>query len=422
LGESLNLGGPPIDDGTCADPQRVLSQIASVIDALGNPGPAPGPGPIDPETGEPIPNQGIPVDLPYTTRLCLTSNYTNGVATGQFVDDKFQPILSLGTIDVPDPTRRIYREGTVAGALIPGGAESLVFGTDTNFPEWVIGATLSVGDGLYPVTVYDTPIRIRVSGSLDQTFAINYSLKENIGQLEGTGDGTCGTYSIRRETPAGDSGGDAPGTGPTYVITGEIGGSVYNVGIGAPGGTYMLVDGLANALILPGEHGSVTLTDEPEPLLDVYNATGRVIWKDSYVLVDGNGYFIINTNASDILSAVANIDEPTLHNDFDSWSHHSHNHYDATGDNLGIISDPLSILLDAKLNDTVMFSVQGDRRVAVSIKPSIVEITVISEITGLSIDSDGLKLSYKKRTVWVHDPEIETPEEVFVPVAPCEVP
>ena len=175
---AASLNTPMISPSSCNDAGELARQVASILDALDNPGVPEGP--TDPT-----------FEVPYRTRVCLITDYTDGIATGVYVDEYYQTKPGLPTIAVPDPTRRRAIGGTVE---IVGG---VVVGTGTSFPDWSLNGSLIFQVGgiptVFPVSVYIGPLNISlVDTSINAPAGTSYILRENTGSLEGTGNGTCG--------------------------------------------------------------------------------------------------------------------------------------------------------------------------------------------------------------------------------------
>jgi len=122
---AISLNRPMINPSSCVNVQDLARQVNAVFESLGFPGPPQGP-------DEPA------FDLPYQTRTCLTSHYTDGVATAVYVDEYYRALPGQAILSIFDPTRRRGIGGTVE---IVAGA---VIGSDTTFADWSTNATMTI--------------------------------------------------------------------------------------------------------------------------------------------------------------------------------------------------------------------------------------------------------------------------------------
>jgi hypothetical protein len=353
LAENTKVLGPTaIDASVCTDLHQLAAQVQTALDGL--PVADPGPGP----DGNPY----VPVEPEQSSRICLTSDFTGGVASAVLVDEYYVAIPAKPAITLDDPTREIYHGGTIT--VTPQGGGSSVQGTAA-FPDWSTeGMAITFVDDIlntqqtYTVATWNSATElILTSTTASRAVTESYVLRQATGDLEGTGNGTCGFVNVKTT-----DGGSVVEVSPVFEENNWI--------VGGGGATLTLVTGTADALILPGASGDCTVASETT---SYFNASGQVVWKGSAVLVDSNKTNIISADSATILSANAMMDGPTLITHFDSWEARSHGTFDETGIGGGTLSDPLSLLVGAQDNDRFIFtagSFLGALRFTVVNKPA----------------------------------------------------
>ncbi len=236
----LVLGKRVIGSYNCVTVGELARQTSQVFAALGLPGPAGGTGADGAD--------GIPVELPFQSRVCLTTDYTDGVAQGVYVDENWNPLPSGETIEVPDPTRRWFSAGTIRVDSAPGSGSivnidppdpSIIFPDDWLDGDGLYNADLVIDDTYYKVLARQSDSQlILVKDDLDVPAETPYFLRERIGQYEGLGKNTCGPITTFQGEPTlgeqfptdipGGGGGGGGGGGTSYTA-----GPGIDIGLGA---------------------------------------------------------------------------------------------------------------------------------------------------------------------------------------------
>lgn len=190
----LVLGRQIIDTGPCTDGQAGnMGAIASLLDALGNPGQDPGPGPEDPITEEPV-DQGTPVDPVYQDEdgnlvvpgadpsdppIIITGGGTGGGAA--FSVTLYLMLKGTATVQRSDPNFILTVTDVVESFKVPVPAattDPVVPATITvqNSPKLetatqdVVYARYNTGDGLwYPDSLQNAAAFLRGRLNYDET-------------------------------------------------------------------------------------------------------------------------------------------------------------------------------------------------------------------------------------------------------------
>jgi hypothetical protein len=224
---------PPLIQGVQSIPHHVCTTLPELAQAVAQLELALG---VGPSPGSPVPGKKpYEVEPTYTARICLESDYTNGVAIGVKVDEHDND-LDLPRIDVPDPTRRRYSIGKVN--IAPNGGGSIVNwdnigGIPPVFPSWIMmeageppllvpNADLILANGtIWPIQARNGNTQLLLYDQSVSASAASYTIKERIGAYEGAGNGTCGAVNLNQdgeiaETEKGEQGipGKEGATGP----------------------------------------------------------------------------------------------------------------------------------------------------------------------------------------------------------------